>query len=188
MDLRLPPEAPLVVPIALVALALVALVQTLRLALRGRRLRRRLLQNAERGAWGEARAERLLERRGFRIVGRQVGARYDVVMDGEVVPVAVRADYVVDDGRGRYVAEVKSGELAPRIGTVATRRQLLEYCVAFQQLGASGVLLVDAEADLVRRVEFPFPGPRLAARGRALRWLLAGIAAGALAGIAARAF
>jgi hypothetical protein len=73
------------------------------------------------------------------------------------------------------VAEVKTGTLAPRIETATTRRQLLEYRVAF---AVDGVLLVDADAGTVRRVEFPLP---LARPARRAAWLLLGIALGALA-------
>jgi len=108
---RIPPEVLLVVS---VAVGVVALVQSLRLALRSWRLRRRMARVSQRGAWGEARAEGLLRQRGFRIVGRQVGVRYELRVDDDPVSVGLRADYVVDDGRDRWVAEAKTGELAPR--------------------------------------------------------------------------
>ncbi len=50
------------------------------------------------------------------------------------------------------MAEVKTGAAAPQLSTAATRRQLLEYRVAFD---VDGVLLVDAEAGRVQRVVFP---------------------------------
>jgi hypothetical protein len=96
---------------------------------------------------------------------------------------------VVAGGGLRYVAEVKTGAFAPRLETAATRRQLLEYRIAFD---VDGVLLVDADAERVRLVEFPLPsGPRGQGAGRlgwmGMAWLMAGVAAGALAMIAARA-
>ncbi|HET9625604.1 MAG TPA: hypothetical protein VFP84_29760, partial [Kofleriaceae bacterium] len=51
----------------------------------------------------------------------------------------------------RLVAEVKTGEVAPRLATAATRRQLLEYLVAF---GVDGVLLVCPELGTIQRVAF----------------------------------
>lgn len=183
MDLRhIPPDLLLA---ALALAALWALVQTARLAVRPWLKRRRLAAAREQGARGEHRAEALLRRLGFSILGRQVGVSYGVGVDGEQVAIDLRADYVVQDGGRRYVAEVKTGVFAPRIETAATRRQLLEYRVAFD---VDGVLLVDAEADRVRLVEFPLPGARRrrpgAGRGA---WLLAGIAAGVLATLAVRA-
>ena len=50
------------------------------------------------------------------------------------------------------VAEVKTGEAAPSLATAATRRQLLEYHVAF---AADGVLLVCPERGAIHRIEFP---------------------------------
>ncbi len=181
---RLPPD--LLLAAAGLA-ALWALVQTLRLTLRGFLQRRRLTRSRERGAAGEVRAEVLLRRLGFTILGRQVGVTYGLGVDGVEVPVDLRADYVVAEGGRRYVAEVKTGAFAPRIETPATRRQLLEYRIAFD---VDGVLLVDAEAERVRRVEFPLPGARRG-RGRGgtgrLAWLVVGVAAGVLATAAARA-
>jgi hypothetical protein len=170
--------------------ALWALVQTARLTLRGFFQRRRLTRSRERGALGEVRAEVMLRRRGFTILGRQVGVTYGLGVDGQHVPVDLRADYVVAEGGRRYVAEVKTGAFAPRIETAATRRQLLEYRIAFD---VDGVLLVDAEADRVRLVEFPLPGARRGRRSEGsgrLGWLVAlviGVAAGVLATAAARA-
>ena len=62
----------------------------------------------------------------------------------------LRADLLVTRNGRRYVAEVKTGRTAPRLDCAATRRQLLEYRIAF---GVDGVLLVDAESDCVIVVE-----------------------------------
>lgn len=164
----------------LLALALavgaIALVQTLRIAWRSYRVRRRLALSRERGAAGEQRAEGLLRRLGFTIVGRQVAARYGLGVDGATIAVDLRADYVVGWGSQRFVAEVKTGAWAPRIETSATRRQLLEYRMAFE---VDGVLLVDADAGKVRRVDFPLPIAARPAPSR-LAWLALGIACGAI--------
>jgi hypothetical protein len=175
---RVPPD----VLLALVAAAaLVALVQSLRIVWRTYAARRRLALARERGALGELRAESLLRRAGFAILGRQVPSRYGLAVDGEQLPVDVRADYVVSAGGRRYVAEVKTGMFAPRLETATTRRQLLEYRVAFE---VDGVLLVDADAGTVKRVEFPLPSaPRPPSR---ILWLVAGIAFGALATLVGR--
>jgi hypothetical protein len=78
-----------------------------------------------------------------------------VVVDGVALPVDVRADLLVEKGARRFVVEVKTGKLAPRLETAATRRQLLEYLVAFE---VDGVLLFDAEASSLRTVVFPDAG------------------------------
>jgi hypothetical protein len=130
-------------------------------------IRRRLRAQWVRAERGEESAERLLVRGGWSIEGRQVSTRYDLRVDGEPSSVLVRADYIVRRGGRRYVAEVKTGRLAPRIETSSTRRQLLEYRIAF---GVDGVLLVDADAARVSFIEFPWlpARPRMS---RTLFWL-----------------
>lgn len=139
-----------------VVAALCALALTLLLAARA--LARWRSRAAARGRWqraaaGEAEAEDLLAERGFAVVSRQAGLVWSIECDGEPHPVALRADLLVErDGR-RYVAEVKTGASAPLLTNAATRRQLLEYCVAYQ---VDSVLLVDVEAQAVREVTFRF--------------------------------
>lgn len=150
----------------LLAAAAVAALLLLVLAVRragavGRRLRAQSI----RAAWGEDRAETLLQGAGWGIEGRQVSQRYDLAVDGAKVSVLMRADFIVRRRGRRYVAEVKTGKLAPRIETSSTRRQLLEYRVAF---GVDGVLLVDAESSRISLVEFPLGG--VVTRGRSPLW------------------
>ncbi len=135
------------------ALALVCLLAARAL---GRRRSRSLARRRwARAAAGEALAEDLLAERGFAIVLRQAGLVWSIECDGEPHPVELRADLLVErDGR-RYVAEVKTGASAPLLTNAATRRQLLEYCVAYQ---VDSVLLVDVEAQAVREVTFRFSG------------------------------
>jgi hypothetical protein len=100
----------------------------------------------------ESAAERLLERLGFAVVERQATRRWTLAVDGEETEVWCRADLLLVR-RGRlYVADVKSGERSPDPFGPATRRQLLEYLLAF---GADGALVVDMVAGEVREVEFP---------------------------------
>jgi hypothetical protein len=175
VDLRSLPEG--VLAFLVLALALFGLVQSLRIAIRRQRVRRRLLLIRERGVRGEARGEELLRRKGYVVLGSQVSATYELEVDGEKLLVPLRADYVVSGKHRRYVAEVKTGSLAPRIETRATRRQLLEYGVAFRPLGVGGILLVDPEAGLIRTVEFP-RGEPFAPPARSGAWLVLALAAG----------
>jgi hypothetical protein len=134
---------------ALFGLALLAMV---RAWWRAASARWRMRARMRRAAAGERAAEPLLARAGYRVVGRQVSAALEYAIDGEPCAFEVRADYLVErDGRA-WIAEVKTGEHAPRLSTRATRRQLLEYGHAF---GAAGVLLVDPERDRVHRVSLP---------------------------------
>ena len=106
----------------------------------------------DRAARGEARAARWLQEQGYAVLGAQVVADHAVRIDDRTVTVSLRADYLVARGGARYVVEVKTGTLAPRIETSATRRQMLEYRVAFD---VDGILLVDGETGLVHEVTFP---------------------------------
>ncbi len=140
--------------------------------------RRRLRRAHARGIAGEHRAERLLVAKGYRVIGRQVRGCYELTIDGDEVQVDLRADYVVDRDGARYVAEVKTGRLAPRVETPSTRRQLLEYRLAFD---ADGVLLIDGDTGRISAIDFPMP---IAARGWSRAWLVAALLAGAAAALA----
>lgn len=140
--------------VALLAGALVALVvgRWLR-ALRGTwRAKRR----ARRAGSGEEDAAVMLRRAGFTIVARQARTWWTPTVDGEPVETELRADYLVESEGALFVAEVKTGDEAPQLSTAATRRQLLEYQVAFHlAFGAHGVLLVCPELNAIHRVQFP---------------------------------
>jgi len=130
--------------------SLVALVQTVRIAW-GRFARRWTIRaRARRATAGEMRAEPLLGRAGYEIVERQARRSWTVYADGVPLDIGLRADLLVVRGGRRYVAEVKTGKIAPRLDHAATRRQLLEYRLAF---GVDGVLLVDPDAERVTVVE-----------------------------------
>ena len=138
----------------LALVALVAAVVALWLAARLRRWRgsMRARRRAARAGAGEERAAALLEAAGFRIVARQARIAWAPRLDGEPMELELRADYLVEAAGERLVAEVKTGDAAPRLDTAATRRQLLEYSIAF---AVDGVLLVCPEAGVIHRVEFP---------------------------------
>ena len=166
--------------LALVAGALavvVALVQTLRLWWRSFSRRRTLRQRARHAATGEVRAELLLAERGYEVEARQVAGQVSLTVDDRPVTAGVRADLVVRRGGRRWVAEVKTGSLAPSITHPATRRQLLEYSLAFE---TAGMLLVDVDAGRVEEVRFRLPVARTPIATR-LAWLATGLAAGGLA-------
>jgi len=133
--------------VLLVALAVVVgrRLGSWRRSLRARRRGRRAVA-------GEGAAEALLERAGFRIVDRQARLAWQVDIDGTPTDIELRADLLAErDGR-TFVAEVKTGAEAPSVSTAATRRQLLEYLVAYE---TDAVLLVDVENARIREVTFP---------------------------------
>ena len=111
---------------------------------------------------GEAGAFALLEREGYAVLERQVPGTWTMRADGEPVTFGLRADYLVARGGRRYIAEVKTGRLAPRLSHGPTRRQLLEYSAAFD---VHGVILVDADVRTITHVEIDLFAERLPRRG-----------------------
>ncbi len=100
---------------------------------------------------------------------------WSVHVDGLAHAVDLRVDLLVEKAGRRFVAEVKTGKVAPVIENPATRRQLLEYHHA---AGAEGVLLVDADLGTVREVSFPALAGAPSGLSR-LAWLGLGAATGA---------
>ena len=170
------PSAPWSVAVALLALSL---LQTARLVIAQQKPRWRIAKHRKSGARGEKRARRLLEAQGYTIEAEQVTRRYELRVDGLPHPVPLRADYLVSRAGRAFIAEVKSGAESARIGNAATRRQLIEYRLAFD---VDGILLVDAYAGRIVEVELPRAKPApptrtalvvclLLAAGAALWWL-----------------
>lgn len=112
---------------------------------RSSRRRNRVAQRAEREA------ERLLRSHGYEVVERQARVSWSLGVEGEMLPVSSRVDLLVErDGR-LFLADVKSGDAATTPTAPATRRQLLEYQLAF---AVDGVLLVDMAGGRVLRIDF----------------------------------
>lgn len=97
-------------------------------------------------------AERWLESRGYKVLDRQLTGRWDLEINGEVREVTCRADLLLRYRGCLYVADVKTGRDAPNPQLPATRRQLLEYLLAFD---ADGVLIVDMNRKRIYEVSFP---------------------------------
>ncbi len=134
------------------AACLLALGLVLGLLMARARIRYRAARSREMGRRGQDRAVRILARAGYRVVGAEVVANGLIRVDGKEVTYRVRADFIVRRWFRRYVAEVKGGAESAAPGNRATRRQLMEYARVFK---VSGVLLVDASAGRIHRVEFP---------------------------------
>jgi Holliday junction resolvase-like predicted endonuclease len=134
-----------------VALALLAVLVAWRLKVRlskwweDRRRRKR----QERAGKAEVAAARLLEKTGYEVLDTQVRRQWEIDVDGELLEVTVIADYVVEKDGETLVAEVKSGEQAPELTNAATRRQLLEYALAYD---SPTIVLVDMTELAIRRV------------------------------------
>jgi len=142
-------ETLLTVTTILVTIILILLVAWMRARGRWRRLSSARQRRAQRG---EADAERLLLRNGYTVDQIQPESPWQVSVDGELIEVTVRADFLVSQDGCRFVAEVKTGDRAPDPTYPPTRRQLLEYRLAYD---VDGVLLVDVEEERIMEVEFP---------------------------------
>lgn len=143
------PRLPWLLVAVLVLLLAVAVWAWRRARTRVGRANRRRLRVAQAA---ESAAEKLLARAGFVVLERQVLARWRLEVGGREVEVASRADLLVAR-RGRvYVADVKTGAESPDPRLPATRRQLLEYLLAFD---ADGALVVDMVSGEVVEVAFP---------------------------------
>lgn len=112
---------------------------------------RRAARARKLGEVGERRGLRVLRKAGYRIVERQPSGRSRVVVDGQQHGFRLRADALVKRAGLVYVAEFKGGQQAARLSNRNTRRQLLEYAIAFD---VDGVLLVDAVEGEISTVEF----------------------------------
>jgi hypothetical protein len=145
---------------ALLAAAAVLLLVLAIAWLRRRAAHSRAVARGRRATAGERAALDLLIDAGYRIDATQLCTEWTFWCDGEPVTVELRCDALVSRGGRRLVAEVKTGERAPSLTTAATRRQLLEYAVAYR---ADGVLLVDPEAGAIHEIDFAIDTDRPAA-------------------------
>jgi len=110
--------------------------------------RRRLSRARE----GEDGSVALLEQSGFTIIDSQVTHEYPLWVDDDERMITLRCDHLIERDGLTYVAEVKTGEAAPDPTLAATRRQLLEYRVAYR---VDGVVLVDMNRKNIARIVFP---------------------------------
>lgn len=124
---------------------------------RKRRVRAQVAGRAERDA------EELLGRGGYRVLDRQAARTMRFEVDGQAREVTLRADLLVEREGRSFVAEVKSGSLAPRIDHAPTRRQLLEYTLGYE---VDGVLLVDMQKQRISEVVLAGGAQRGEASGR----------------------
>ncbi|MEZ4400155.1 MAG: hypothetical protein R3B06_09060 [Kofleriaceae bacterium] len=168
----------------LIATAIAAALVALRIARRraARQRSRRARTVGATAAAGERDGAALLEAAGFAITGRQVRHTIVVAVDGERYDAGLRCDYLVERAGEAWVAEIKTGDDAPSLTNPATRRQLLEYQVAYAVVG---VVLVDATAGAVHEVRFELTPPASApTRGGAGLAFTVGVAAGVAAALA----
>ncbi len=147
------------------ALAVVAFVVATTLWVRRRLVQSRMLRRFRIARAAEDGAAHLLHEHGYRVLGRRVPVRYPIWVDGVQTEIDLQLDYLVErDGR-QFVAEVKSGAVAPSLAHAATRRQLIEYGIA---TGTSELLLVDAEHAAISVIRIERESAKRSGRGLAL--------------------
>ena len=78
------------------------------------------------------------------------------------------------------IAEVKTGRRAPSLDNDATRRQLIEYRLAWPEV--EGVILVDATSDTFKEIRVLLPRPR----GLGFPLFVLGVVTGAIMVLAMR--
>lgn len=118
----------------------------------GKKGSRRAKRRARRAVRGEERAKKLLKAHGYHILDDQVSHCIEVEVDGSERTYDIRADFLVRRQGRTYVAEVKTGKIVPNLSHGPTRRQLLEYTLAYN---AVGTLLVLPEDGKIHAVRFP---------------------------------
>lgn len=102
----------------------------------------------------EKRAEKWLKRNGFQIIEKQQG-RPLVIQEGKNTHrYLIRTDFLVKKGIHRYIVEVKSGQKNNSVTNRDTRRQLLEYYLAYP---GYGIILFDMENKKFSEVKFSLP-------------------------------
>jgi hypothetical protein len=153
---------------ALVLASAIALFQTVRLIRISSRPRRLLARRAARARQAEVEAETLLQAQGYAVLERQPRTTWALEVDRKRLEVELRADLLVRRQGRTCLVEIKSGNRAPDPQHGPTRRQLLEYALAYD---ADSILLLDMDQRRVAEVSFPDARPE---RARA-RWPLIGL-------------
>jgi len=101
----------------------------------------------------EKEAEKILKKNGYVIIDAQKSKPLLVTIGDRVHHYLVRIDYLARKKGKIYVVEVKSGEKIPYITNRETRRQMLEYYLAYQP---SGILLINMKNKSISEVKFQF--------------------------------
>jgi len=117
--------------------------------LRAERLRKRFSKSRQ----AEKEAEKILKKNGYTIIDVQKSKPLLITIGDKIHRYLVRIDYLARKRGKVYVVEVKSGEKIPYITNRETRRQMLEYYLAYQP---SGILLLNMKNKSISEVKFQF--------------------------------
>ena len=121
--------------------------------LRAKRLRKRFSKSRQ----AEKEAEKILRKNGYAIIDAQKSKPLLITIGDKIHRYLVRIDYLVRKRGKVFVVEVKSGEKIPYITNRETRRQMLEYYLAYQPCG---ILLLNMKNKFISEVKFQFESTR----------------------------
>jgi len=114
---------------------------------------RKIQKRFNKGRKAEKAAEKILTKNGYTIIETQKSKSLLVTIGDKLHHYIVRIDYLVKKRGKIYVVEVKSGDKIPYITNRETRRQMLEYYLAFQP---RGILLLNMKNKSISEVRFQF--------------------------------
>jgi len=117
--------------------------------LRAKRLRKRFSKSRQ----AEKEAEKILRKNGYAIIDTQKSKPLLITIGDKIHRYLVRIDYLARKRGKVFVVEVKSGEKIPYITNRETRRQMLEYYLAYQPCG---ILLLNMRNKSISEVKFQF--------------------------------
>lgn len=117
--------------------------------LRVKRLKKRFSKSRQ----AEKEAEKILRKNGYAVIDAQKSKPLLITIGEKTHRYLVRIDYLARRKGKIYVVEVKSGEKIPYITNRETRRQMLEYYLAYQP---SGILLLNMKNKSISEVKFQF--------------------------------
>jgi Holliday junction resolvase-like predicted endonuclease len=112
------------------------------------------IQRSRSSKKAEKQAEKWLKRNGFQIIGKQQSRPLIIKTGNTSHHYLIRTDFLVKKGGYKYVVEVKSGRKNSKITNRETRRQLLEYFLAYQTYG---IILFDMDSKTFSEVKFLLP-------------------------------
>lgn len=133
-----------------------------------KRLKKRFNQSRH----AEKDAEKYLKKKGFTILETQKSKPIHITIGDKIHQYLIRIDYLVKRNGRIYVVEVKSGDKSPYITNRDTRRQMLEYYLAYKP---SGILLLNMKNKNLSEVKFQFENTSQQWIRNTL-WFFAGIA------------
>lgn len=117
-----------------------------------------LQQRFKKAKKGELAAIKLLEAKGYTIIAAQENKTIVTWVDNKPHYNTLIVDYIVKKGGKTFIAEVKTGKKVTKPTQTDTRRQLLEYYLAFNP---HGIILVDMEKKELHNIVFDLSGHKI---------------------------